>query len=68
MTEIEGLEIAVILLALGQLFHLLSHWVRARVAKDNEARFTHQYTAQDCPGRPCADGCDHRGLPPKEPK
>lgn len=31
-----------------------------------EARFTHQYTAEDCPGRPCGAECDHRGLPPAE--
>ena len=37
-----------------------------REPKKNEARFTHQYTAEDCPGRPCGAGCDHRGLPPKE--
>ena len=27
--------------------------------------FTHQYTPQTCPGKPCGEGCDHRGVPPE---
>jgi hypothetical protein len=24
----------------------------------------HQYRPEECPGRPCGDGCDHSGTPP----
>lgn len=31
---------------------------------DHETAYTHQYTAETCPGRPCSTTCDHRGVPP----
>lgn len=27
--------------------------------------YPHQYTAADCPGRPCSSECDHRGARPE---
>jgi hypothetical protein len=30
----------------------------------DDPAYSHQYTAETCPGRPCAPGCDHRGTPP----
>lgn len=29
-----------------------------------ERAYTHQYTAENCPGRPCSEDCDHRGIAP----
>ena len=29
-----------------------------------ERAYLRQYTAENCPGRPCSEDCDHRGIAP----